>query len=64
LKGLINQLQTHSSYHPDLPSLLQRLQSLQIELQDISDEVDHMNDRIHYDPSKIEEIRQQVICRV
>jgi len=56
LKGLINQLQTHSSYHPDLPSLLQRLQSLQIELQDISDEVDHMNDRIHYDPSKIEEI--------
>ena len=56
LKVLINQLQTYSSYHPDLPSLLQRLQSLQIELQDISSEVDHMNDHITYDPSKIEEI--------
>ena len=56
LKVLINQLQTYSSYHPDLPSLLQRLQSLQIELQDISGEVDHMNDHITYDPSKIEEI--------
>lgn len=56
LKVLINQLQTYSSYHPDLPSLLQRLLSLQIELQDISGEVDHMNDHINYDPSKIEEI--------
>ncbi len=56
LKVLINQLQTYSSYHPDLPSLLQRLQSLQIELQDISGEVDRMNDRINYDPSKIGEI--------
>jgi DNA repair protein RecN (Recombination protein N) len=56
LKVLINQLQTYSPYHPDLPSLVQRLQSLQIELQDISDEVDHMNDHINYDPLKIEEI--------
>jgi DNA repair protein RecN (Recombination protein N) len=56
LKVLINQLQTYSPYHPDLPLLLQRLQSLQIELQDISDEVDHLNDHINYDPSKIEQI--------
>jgi DNA repair protein RecN (Recombination protein N) len=56
LKILINQLQTHSSYHPDLPLLLQRLQSVQIELQDISDEVDHMHDHINYEPVKIEEL--------
>jgi DNA repair protein RecN (Recombination protein N) len=56
LKILISQLQTYSSYHPDLPSLLQRLHSVQIELQDISDEVDRMNDHINYDPGKIEEI--------
>ena len=56
LKILINQLQTHSSYHPDLPLLLHRLQSVQIELQDISDEVDHMHDHINYDPVKIEEL--------
>jgi DNA repair protein RecN (Recombination protein N) len=35
---------------------LQRLQSLQIELQDISDEIDRINDHINYDPEKIEEI--------
>lgn len=56
LKILINQLQPYSSYHPDLPLLLQRLQSVQIELQDISGEIDHLNDHINYDPAKIEEI--------
>ena len=56
LKILINQLQTYSSYHADLPSLLQRLQSIQIELQDISGEIDRINDHIHYDPAKVEEI--------
>ena len=56
LKILTNQLQTYSSYHPDLPSLLHRLQSVQIELIDISAEVDRMNDHISHDPQKIEEI--------
>src|SRR4030095_12733747 len=56
LKILVNQLQTYSSYHPDLPVLLQRLQSVQIELQDISREVDRLNDHITYDPGRIEEI--------
>jgi len=56
LKILVNQLQTCSSFHPGLPSILQRLQSLQIELQDISDEIDRINDHINYDPEKIEEI--------
>ncbi len=59
LKVLINQLQTYSSYHPELPSLLQRLQSLQIELQDIADEVDHLSDHINYDPEKIEDIESR-----
>jgi len=56
LKILINQLQTCSSFHPGLPLILQRLQSLQIELQDISDEIDRISDHINYDPEKIEEI--------
>jgi DNA repair protein RecN (Recombination protein N) len=56
LKSLINQLQTCSSLHPEMPSILQRLQSLQIELQDISAEIDRINDDINYDPEKIEEI--------
>ena len=56
LKILVNQLQTCSSYHPGIPSLLHRLQSVQIELQDISDEVDHLSGHVNYDPRKIEEI--------
>ena len=56
LKILVNQLQTYSSYHPDIPALLHRLQSVQIELQDISDEVDHLSRHVNYDPRKIEEI--------
>jgi DNA repair protein RecN (Recombination protein N) len=56
LKILISQLQTYSSYHPDLPSLLHRLQSVQIELLDISGEVDRMNDHISHDPQQIEEV--------
>ncbi len=60
LKMLVNQLQTYSSYHPDMPLLVHRLQSVQIELQDISAEVDHMNDHINYDPRKVEEIDNRV----
>jgi DNA repair protein RecN (Recombination protein N) len=56
LKSLVNQLQAYSSFHPDLPGLLQRLQSTQVELQDITGEIDRINDHINYDPAKIEEI--------
>ena len=37
LKVLFNQLQQFESFHPGLPSLLQRFQSAQIEIQDIAD---------------------------
>jgi DNA repair protein RecN (Recombination protein N) len=60
LKILLNQLQIFSSYHPDLPALLQRLQSSQIELQDIADEVEHINDHINHDPQRIEDINQKI----
>ena len=37
-----------------------RLQSAQIELQDIADEVEHINDHINHDPQRIEEINQKI----
>ena len=40
LKLLSNQLQAFSSFHPQLVTVLERLQSAQIELQDIAGEVD------------------------
>ncbi len=60
LKLFINQLQPFSSYHRSLPELLQRLQSAQIELQDIASEIDNINDGVNYDPKKIEEINERI----
>lgn len=56
LKSLLQQLQAFSSLHPDLPALSDRMQSVQIELQDISGEVDRIRDHVNYDPQRIEEI--------
>jgi len=60
LKLFINQLQPFSSYHKSLPELLQRLQSAQIELQDIASEIENINDGVNYDPKKIEEINERI----
>jgi DNA repair protein RecN (Recombination protein N) len=54
LKIALNQLQPFSSYHPQLPELLKRLQSAQIELQDIAEETEQISDHVNYDPQKIE----------
>lgn len=60
VKSLFNQLNTYQSFHPDLPGLAQRLQSSQIELQDIADEVSRISDHIHYDPEKIEQLNERL----
>ena len=60
LKTLLHQLQAYAVYHPDLPGLSDRLQSAQIELQDIAGEVDRINDQVNYDPQRIEEINQRI----
>jgi DNA repair protein RecN (Recombination protein N) len=60
IKSLANQLNAYQSYHPDLPLLLQRIQSMQIELQDIADEVGRISDHISYDPDKIEQLNERL----
>lgn len=60
LKSLCNQLQGFTGYHADLPVLLQRLLSAQIELQDIADEVERINDHVQYDPQKIEQLNDRM----
>ena len=52
LKLLITQLNNFSAFHPELPAVIQRLQSTQIELQDIAGDLDRINDHIQYDPEK------------
>lgn len=60
LKVMLNQLNPYASYHTDLPALLQRLQSTQVELQDIADDVDRISSHINYDPEKIEQLNERL----
>ncbi|MBS1975328.1 MAG: AAA family ATPase, partial [Bacteroidetes bacterium] len=60
LKTFVNQLQPFSSYQSALPEMLRRLQSAQIELQDIAAEIDHVNNQVNYDPKRIEEINERI----
>jgi DNA repair protein RecN (Recombination protein N) len=60
LKSLCGQLQSYSSYHIKLPEIVSRLQSAQIELQDIADEVENIGDQVQYDPRRIEELNERI----
>lgn len=60
LKTLLGQLNAYSSYHPDLPPLIQRLQSAQIELQDIAGDLDRISSHVSYDPKKIEQLNERL----
>ena len=60
LKGLANSLQPYADMHPDIPALLQRLQSAYIELQDIADETDRLNNHISSDAAAIDRINEKL----
>ena len=60
LKVLSSQLQVYSSFHSQLPELIQRLQSAQIELQDIAGDLDSISDHINYSPEKIEQLNERL----
>jgi DNA repair protein RecN (Recombination protein N) len=60
LKVLGNQLQSSADYHPQLPSIVERLHSSHIELQDISDEIERLVDHINYDPARIEQMNERI----
>jgi DNA repair protein RecN (Recombination protein N) len=60
LKQIIHQLNGFSSYHHEMDSLVQRLQSTQIELQDIAREIDHINDTVVFDEKRIEAINEKL----
>ena len=60
LRSLTHTLQSYASYHADLNGLSDRLQSAQIELQDIAGEVERINEEVNYDPRRIEEINERL----
>ncbi len=60
VRTLSNQLQQFSDYHPDLPAILQRMQSVYIELKDVAGEIDRISHHINFDPAKIESLNDRL----
>jgi DNA repair protein RecN (Recombination protein N) len=59
-KQWINQLHHISSYHAAIPSLIKRLESAQIELQDITDEMELLNSKVQVDEKRMEWINDRM----
>ena len=60
LKGITSQLQQFAELHPELPALVQRLQSSYIELQDIADETDRISNHVSSDAASMEKINERL----
>jgi len=60
LRSLQHSLQAFAAFHAELPGLSERMQSAQIELQDIAGEVERITDEVNYDPRRIEEINERL----
>ncbi|MCX6207968.1 MAG: DNA repair protein RecN [Bacteroidetes bacterium] len=60
IKQLINQLQSYSSYHTNIKTIIERLQIANIELLDIAGEVETLNDDIVYDENRINIINDKI----
>jgi DNA repair protein RecN (Recombination protein N) len=60
LKQLVNQLQGYADHHPNLPGIIQRLQSTQVELLDIAEETEQVNASIHFDQQRINIINDKI----
>jgi DNA repair protein RecN (Recombination protein N) len=60
IKLLSHQLQGFAEYHPDLPAIMDRLQSIQLELVDIAEEVEQINGHINFDQDKVEQINERL----
>ena len=60
LKSLNNQLSAISHFHKDVPILLERLHSLQVELQDIADDIDRLNGTVSLDADAINSLNERI----
>ncbi|MBI3882677.1 MAG: DNA repair protein RecN [Sphingobacteriales bacterium] len=60
LKSLTNKLHALEQYHTEISGLSQRLQSTQLELQDIADELESINDTVQYSPERIQIVNDKI----
>ena len=60
LKSLVQQLQTLKGSHSEVSALVIRLQSVQIELNDVAEELERTNDKIHGNPKRLQELNDRL----
>jgi DNA repair protein RecN (Recombination protein N) len=60
IKSILQQLNSIAAYHNELPGLSARLQSAFIEIQDISDELELLNDKVLMDEARIDEVQSRL----
>lgn len=60
LKILYSKLHTLDQYHTGIAELAKRLQSTQLELQDIADELEHINASVHYSAERIQFVNDRI----
>jgi len=60
IKQLNNSLQSMQGLVAELPQLSDRLKASQIELQDIADELERLNNNIHFDAQRIDWVNQRL----
>jgi DNA repair protein RecN (Recombination protein N) len=60
LKSLNNRLHGLEQYHAGIEGLNKRLLSTQIELKDIADELEQINDGVHYSAERIQEVNDRI----
>jgi DNA repair protein RecN (Recombination protein N) len=60
LKTIGNQLQAFGNHHAGIGSIVGRIQSVQIELKDIADEIERLNEHVNYDAKKIDLLNEKL----
>lgn len=60
IRSLQNKLHSLDEYHTGIAELAKRLQSAQLELQDIADELDHINNSVHYSAERIQFLNDRI----
>jgi DNA repair protein RecN (Recombination protein N) len=60
LKSLSNKLVALEQYHASIAGLSKRLQSAQVELKDIANELEHLNDSVQYNPERMQIVNDRI----
>ncbi|GAB3010492.1 DNA repair protein RecN [Niabella terrae] len=60
LRSLLHLLNGYRDYHTDLAEVIGRLESAQIELDDIAGELSRLNNKIDWDPEKLDQFNERL----